>query len=465
MTKIAIIGKPNVGKSSLFNRIARERDAITSDMAGTTRDVKNRLVQVNEKEAELIDTGGIDDSTELFSKVKDKSIQIAKEADIILYMVDGKALPQEDDKKLFYELQELDRHLLLLINKIDNDKMKENAWEFASFGAEYTMEISVSHNRGVGKLLSWMEARIPDEIEIVESEEEDFEDYLGQFDESGEIMEEEEAENNEIKVAIIGRVNVGKSSMLNALLGEERSIVSDVAGTTIDPVDEKIMYEDKMITFVDTAGIRRRGKIDGIERYALNRTEKMLEQADIALLILDSSEPFVELDEKIGGLVDRFKMGCIVVMNKWDIVHSDFKKMEAEVRHRFKYLEYAPLMTVSAMNNRNIEKLKQKILQVHKNFSQRISTSVLNNMLDEATKRHRLPSDKGRIVKVYYATQFNTKPPQFALIMNRPESLHFSYKRYLANFLREHVDFEGTPLIIVPRKKGERFDTGTEEED
>lgn len=458
MTKIAIVGKPNVGKSSLFNRLAKERDAITSDMAGTTRDIKTRVVPIGEgeKEAEIIDTGGIDESNLLFAEVKRRSIKAAKESDIILYMVDGKTLPDEEDKKLYYELQGAGRPIALVVNKIDNDKMKENAWGFAEFGAENQFEISVSHNRGVLKLIRWLERLIPEESDIAEDQEEDFDSFLAQYDEEGEFVEPDDEVDASLKVAIIGRVNVGKSSLLNALLGEDRSVVSDVAGTTIDPVDETMVHGERLITFVDTAGIRRRGKIDGIEKYALDRTQKALEKAHIVLVVLDCSEPFVDLDEKISGLVDTYGLGCIIILNKWDIAHEEYKKIEEEVRRRFKFLYYAPLITVSALNKRHIDRIKDKILEVYENFSQRIPTSVLNRAIEEAVRRHRVPSEKGRVVRIYYATQFASQPPQIALIMNRPESLHFSYQRYLVNFMREQGNFEGTPIRFFPRKRGER---------
>lgn len=237
-----------------------------------------------------------------------------------------------------------------------------------------------------------------------------------------------------INIGIIGRVNVGKSSLLNALLKEERSVVSNVAGTTIDPVDEIGEINGIKVNFVDTAGIRRRGKIEGLEKFALNRTRTILERTDIAILVLDASVPFVELDEKIAGLIDEFKLGVIVVFNKWDIAHKDFKGIMEDFKLRFKFLEYAPILTISAKNGRHIQKLEEEILRVYANFSFRIPTAKLNAVIKEATMRHPLPSDHGKIVKIYYATQFESKPPQIALIMNRPNSLHFSYKRYLVNF-------------------------------
>ncbi len=453
MRKIAILGKPNVGKSSLFNRIVRKRDAITSEVSGTTRDIKEEIAKIGEKEALIVDTGGLDESDTLFKKVKEKSLKAAKEADIILYVVDGKTLPDDEDKKIFFELQKLNKPLALVVNKIDNDKLKEHSWEFLSFGAKNFFTISVSHNREVGKLLDWIEKFLPESEILKEDTEEDLEEFLESLKEE---KEEEKEENNEIKVAIIGRVNVGKSSLLNSLLKEERAVVSEIAGTTIDPVNDYIVYKDKIITFVDTAGIRRKGKIEGIERYALNRTEKMLKNADIALLVLDASEEFKELDEKIAHLIEKYELASIIILNKWDKAYRSYEESVKEVKDRFKFLSYSPIISVSALTRKRVDKIKDKILEVYENYSRRIPTSQLNELIKSATYKHPIPSDKTKEVKIYFAAQFDIKPPKIALIMNRPKSLHFSYKRYLINQLRENFNFEGSPVILIPKKRGEK---------
>ncbi len=455
MKKIALIGRPNVGKSSLFNRISRKWDAITSEVSGTTRDIKKREVLINQTPALLIDTGGLDDETELFSKVKEKSLKAAREADIVIYMVNGKTLPDDEDKKLFYELQSTCKTLALVVNKLDNDKSEEEiGWEFSSFGAKNMFFLSVSHNRGTKKLIEWIDSNLPKE-EIAETslvEDDDFslEDFVeGEYH----VEDKEEEESNEIKVAIIGRVNVGKSSLLNALIGEDRSIVSDVAGTTVDPVDEQFEYKDKLITFVDTAGIRKRGKIEGLEKHALQRTQKMLESADVALLVIDSSEEFKELDEKIAHLVDKFGLAVMIVLNKWDKSMYDYDKSVEKVRERFKFLSYAPIITISALTKQRVHKINDKILEIYENYSRRIPTSQINEAIKIATSRHHLPSDNGQVVKIYFATQYDSKPPRIALIMNRPKSLHFSTQRYLVNQLRGFFNFEGTQVILEPKKK------------
>ncbi len=459
MKNIALIGRPNVGKSSLFNRLVGKRIAITSDISGTTRDTKKEEIEIDNKHALLIDTGGLDDKDEMFEIVKRKSLQSAKKSDIILYMVDGKLFPDDKDKKIFFELQKLKKDIALIINKIDNDKMNEIVWAYQSFGIKNIFPISVSHNRGITPLLNWLYKKLPVEknLELNDDEDLSLEAFLDDFKKEEENLKEKlSSSSNEIKVAIVGRVNVGKSSLLNALLNEERAVVSSIAGTTIDPVDEEMIYKDKIITFVDTAGIRKRGKIEGIEKFALNRTEKMLENANIALIVLDASEEFKELDERIASLVDKFSLGSIIVLNKWDKARDEYKKVVEDVRYRFKFLGYSPIITVSALSKKRIHKINDKILEVYENYSKRISTGKLNELIKFANSKHHLPSDMGKVVKIFFATQFDIKPPRIALVMNRPKSLHFSYKRYLVNTIREHFNFEGSPILIFPRKRGEK---------
>ncbi len=455
MLKVAILGKPNVGKSSFFNRILRRRDAIISEKAGTTRDIKKREVTLDDELEDILilDTGGLEDKDELFDMVKEKALNEAKEADLILYMVDGRTIPDEEEKKYVRHLQKLNKPMILIVNKIDNDALNEGVYNFYELGIEEVFPISVAHNRGVGKLIERIKEFVPKKETFIQaaSIEEDI-PLEELFSEKSENLEE----LKEIKVAIVGRVNVGKSSLLNALVGENRAIVSEVDGTTIDPIDESIYYEGIHITFVDTAGIRRRSKIKDIEKYALMRTEKVLKEADLAILVLDAKNGIVELDEKIGGLIQKHKNAVIIAANKWDETKMDFKKFEENVRMKFKYLYYAPFMAVSAKTKRNIDKLQEKILYVYKNYTKRIPTSKLNEWIKEATIRHHLPTDiRGREIKIYYATQFGIKPPTIALIMNQAK-LHFSYERYLVNFLRNKEDFTGTPIIFIPREKGKK---------
>ena len=476
MKKIAIIGRPNVGKSSFFNRILRENDAITSEIAGTTRDAKRRTAMILDKRAEMVDTGGLDKGNELFDKIKQMSLKAAYQADIIIFMADGRTIPEDEDKKLFYELESMGKDVALVVNKLDNDKLEQNLWEYQSFGTNNLFAISVAHNRRITALLEWLYEKLPEEDIVVDEvaeaalnangrfEASSEEDNFSLFRDDEELPEEltpkqiKELEDQErkraIKVAIIGRVNVGKSSLLNALLGEERSVVSSVAGTTIDPIDETVTHEDKQVTFVDTAGIRSRGKIVGIERYALMRTEAMLKEADVALLVLDSSEPFNDLDEKIAGLVDKNRLGCLIVLNKWDMTDHDYEKYKEEVRKRFRFLHYAPIITISAKTKQRVHKIMDYIVRINENYSQRIPTSTMNEVITKAIRRHHLPSPNGQTIRIYFVTQYDIRPPQIALIMNKPKLLHFSYRRYLTNKLREAFEFEGVPVLFKAKTRG-----------
>ncbi len=446
---IAILGQPNVGKSSLFNRLARERIAITSDFAGTTRDINKRKIALNGHEVELLDTGGMAKDALLSKEIKALNLKAAQMSDLILYVVDGKSIPSDEDLKLFREVFKINPNCFLVINKIDNDKEKERAYAFSSFGIPKSFNISVSHNKGISALID----AILSALNLNQIIEQDLDaDILESLETPNNALEETKEEEI-IQVGIIGRVNVGKSSLLNALTKKERSLVSSVAGTTIDPIDETILIGDQKICFVDTAGIRHRGKILGIEKYALERTQKALEKSHIALLVLDVSAPFVELDEKISSLADKHSLGIILILNKWDIRYAPYEEIMATLKRKFRFLEYAPVITTSCLKARHIDEIKHKIIEVYECFSKRIPTSLLNSVIFQATQKHPLPSDGGKLVKVYYATQFATKPPQISLIMNRPKALHFSYKRYLINTLRKEFNFLGTPLILNAKDK------------
>lgn len=478
MKKVILLGRPNVGKSSLFNRLARARIAITSEVAGTTRDVNKTEINIDDRECLLIDSGGLDESSKLFAAVQKRSLAEANEADIIVFMVDGKLYADEIDKKLFYAINRLGKPTALVVNKVDGKRDEQRAKDFISFGAKKLFEISVSHNSGTDELCEWIYSHLePAKTSIDES----IEDFLADFDES--LLESDESnsrfksnidyENKAIRVGIIGRVNVGKSSLLNALVGQNRSVVSDIAGTTIDPVNEKISVNDgnkeREIEFIDTAGIRRRGKIEGIEKYALNRTQKMLENADIAVLVLDSVEGINELDERIAGLASEFKLGVIIVLNKWDLkaqeyqdFDKEFDRMSREIRDRFKFLSYAPIISLSATSKKRVEKLKELICAVYKNYTIKLPTSRLNEVIAAATKAHPIPREHGRAVRIYYAAQFDTAAPKIALVMNKPKCLHFSYLRYLQNQLRASFELGGTPVILVPRGRGKSKEENNE---
>ncbi|EEO23405.2 ribosome-associated GTPase EngA [Helicobacter bilis ATCC 43879] len=606
IASVAIMGRPNVGKSSLFNRLNQKNIAITSHISGSTRDINKRDLRLNNFDITLIDTGGLEVlahrlkefykqnkatksqtiapstkdihdinrsnkreqaviATQLKEHIAFHSYKVVATSDIILYMVDGSNIVADEDIRIFRELSK-QKPLLLVLNKVDNDKIAMQANDFMAFGVPY-ITISVAHNRGITKLLSSIENMIQ---ELIDSKKIKAQktlktlDFLDYFDDTESILtfEDEEldsnptlksrtnsktqatqnldsnpchversetssieslkdislntqcdnnsdsiplkadmeskSQNNEfldsinetsqdieslstisnqidttqntdntISIGIIGRPNVGKSSLLNALTNTNRSLVSNIAGTTIDPVDEHIMYNGYNLTFVDTAGIRRRSKIEGIEKYALDRTQKMLQECDIALLVLDCSTEFVELDEKISSIASSNGLGVIVVFHKWDIRSKEFDSRLEVYKRKFKFLEYAPIITASSTTHRHIKELKQKIIEVYQHFSLRIPTAKLNTCIQNALKKHPIPSDHGKIVRIYYATQFDSKPPKIALIMNRPNALHFSYKRYLINTLRQHFGFLGTPIMIEARSKktrdlsetGETFDS------
>lgn len=520
MKKILIIGRPNVGKSSLFNRLCGRRIAVISDFAGTTRDVNYNQIELYGREFLLVDSGGLDETNELFSAVKKRTLAEASEADILLFLVDGKLMPDEEDRRLFYSLLRLNKPTALVVNKIDGKRDKERSFEFANFGANQFFAISVSHNSGIDELSEWLcslEAPTPSEPQ------EDFESFLDNFDEYGEFQQARDESNlnltlvreapldetdengvNEsrveeiltqfanraIRIGIIGRVNVGKSSLLNALVSANRSVVSSVEGTTIDPVEESVSACGREFAFVDTAGIRKRGKIEGIERFALLRTQNILERSDIALLVLDASEELTELDERIAGLASKFELGVIIVLNKWDKVLANslatkdisallpknatltpelkaaltpskedasllFDKKVKEIKDRFKFLAFAPVISVSATEKKRVAKIFTLAQKVYENYTQRLKTAKVNEVLQEAIKTHPIPSQKGRRVRVYYASQFGFAPPKIALVMNKSE-LHFSYKRYLANKFREAFELEGSPILFFERKRGER---------
>ena len=532
--KIIILGKPNVGKSSLFNRLLKDKIAITSDKEGTTRDINICPLELENNGrifyANLCDTAGLMKKADgIFKNVKKIIFDFINEGDLILYVISAEQGIIDEDLRTFRSL----KNAVLIVNKTDIQKVER--WEYGAFGAKNVFFISSLHNRGLKQLkdfladnlsLGMQSAGFANEVKQPFRTYENFGDFADpksslnpqnfhkykSHTANTSIVDSASAESNEtqnsqsnnrsnggvalhcfdterakiglgrplsevsyqnnaneyprtnckqdesatINIGIIGRVNVGKSSILNALLNKNRSLVSEVEGTTIDPVSDEIAYKGKILRFVDTAGIRRASKIEGIEKFALIRTKNILEQSNIVLLVLDSSQDFVELDEKISGLSQKYNLGIIILLNKWDIKCADFKAIETQIRRKFAYLAYAPILTISALKMRHIDEIKETILRVWENFNHRIPTATLNSHLKIATQKHPIPSDKGKIIKVYYATQVDCAPPTIMLSMNRPRALHFSYKRYLVNYFRANFDFSGVPIVILTkgREKG-----------
>ena len=509
--KIIILGKPNVGKSSLFNRLLRDKIAITSEVEGTTRDINIRPLLLGEAEnppknpisVELCDTAGLmKKANGIFKNVKKMIFDFIKKDDLILYVISAEGGILEDDLRAFRALDSA----ILIVNKVDIEKNER--WEYNAFGAKKIFYVSSLHNRGIKQLKDFLtlwagNSVLGMQFRTCENFGESTDSSLvlspkfsqiqkphrNHFDcdslhesttnqtqncnsqslrESAtptEAIHESKIDCHEsanadshndsvINIGIIGRVNVGKSSILNALLGKERSLVSEIEGTTIDPVSDEIIYKDKVLRFVDTAGIRRASKIEGIEKFALSRTKRILEQSNIVLLVLDASSDFVELDEKISGLSQKYNLGIIILLNKWDIKCADFRAFSEIIKRKFAYLSYAPILTISALKMRHIDEIKATILRVWENFNRRIPTAQLNEHIKIATMRHPLPSDRGKIVKVYYASQVDCAPPVIVLVMNRPRALHFSYKRYLVNYFRANFDFSGVPIVILSKGRG-----------
>lgn len=431
--KIVILGQPNVGKSSLFNRLIKDRIAITSELEGTTRDINIRQIALNYNDknfyASLCDTAGLIKKADgIFEGVKKAIFDFISDEDIILFVISANSGISDEDIKLFRML----KNAVLVINKIDIETLER--WEYEAFNAKNIFFISSLHNRGIKQLKDFLSF------------------YLSRFVKYDEVLESleksQDSSKSVINIGIIGRVNVGKSSILNALLDKNRAVVSEIEGTTIDPVSDDLIYKDKILHFVDTAGIRRASKIEGIEKFALQRTKSILEASDIVLLVLDASKDFVELDEKISGLSQKYHLGVIILLNKWDIKRADFKTIQSELKRKFAYLSYAPILTISALKMRHIEEIKEMIMCVWDNFHFRIPTSILNEHIKISTQKHPIPSDKGKLVKIYYGSQVDSAPPQIVLVSNKPKAIHFSYKRYLVNYLRANFDFSGVPILI-----------------
>ena len=430
---IAIVGRPNVGKSTLFNRIAGERISIVEDTPGVTRD---RIYATGEwlgKEFSIIDTGGIDLGDEPFMDQIRHQAEIAiEEADVIIFVGSGQEGVPDADELVARILFKSKKPVILAVNKVDNPEMRNEIYEFYSLGLGDPYPVSGSHGLGLGDVLD---------------------EAVRHF--STEIEPEEEGV---IKFSLIGRPNVGKSSLINGILGEERVIVSEIEGTTRDAVDTHFVGENgQKFTMIDTAGMRKRGKVyESTEKYSVMRAMRAIERSDIVLFVINAEEGIREQDKRIAGYAHEAGRGLIIVVNKWDLVKKDTNSMrdfEQEIRDEFQYLDYAPIIFVSAVTRQRLNKLPELIERVSESQNLRIPSSVLNDVIMDAVAINPTPTDKGRRLKIFYSTQVAVKPPAFVIFVNEEELMHFSYARFLENQIRNAFTFEGTPIRIIARRR------------
>lgn len=431
LPKVAIVGKPNVGKSSIYNRIIGKRESIIDPTPGVTRDRQYHLVDFNNQNFLLIDTGGITmDDEDSFAKIIKLQSEIAiAEADLILFVVEVKALT-EDDYIVAEMLRKSDKEILLVVNKCDNVQLEQSVSETYQLGLGEPQVVSAIHGKFFHDLQLEICERIP------------------------KAHVDEDKTVKDIKVAIIGKPNVGKSSLLNKLIGEERSLVSDIPGTTRDAIQEEIDYMGFQFKFLDTAGMRRKAKVtEDIEYYSVNRAVKSIEEADVVIHLIDSLEHISEQDKKIMGIaMDRGK-GIIIAVNKWDLIEDEanFREYMDKIRFKFAVAKYVPVMSISAKTGLRVKKLLKEVIEIYKQYSMRIDTNELNEVLIRAQQRYAPPSRKGRL-KIYYGTQVAASPPKFLLFINRRELMTKNYKDYLTNQLRAAFGFEGVPIFIFTKK-------------
>ena len=435
---VAIVGRPNVGKSTLFNALAGEKIAIVKDTPGVTRDRIYAEVNWLDKEFTLIDTGGIEpDSRDVILSQMREQAQIAIDtADVILFMTDVKQGLVDSDSKVADMLRRSHKPVILVVNKVDNfNKMMPDVYEFYNLGIGDPVPISASERIGIGDMLDKVLAYFPE--------------GAGQ-----------EEEDDRPRVAIVGKPNVGKSSIINRLIGKDRVIVSDIAGTTRDAIDTEVVHNGKEYVFIDTAGLRRKNKIkEELERYSIIRTVTAVERADVVLMVIDAVEGITEQDAKIAGIAHDRGKGVIVVVNKWDAIEKNDKTIyeyTRKLKETLSYMPYAEYIFVSALTGQRMEKLFELIDMVRENQTLRVATGVLNEIVTEAVAMQQPPSDKGKRLKIYYVTQVAVKPPTFVIFVNDKELMHFSYTRYLENKIREAFGFRGTSLKFIIRERKEK---------
>ncbi len=433
---VAVVGRPNVGKSTLFNRLAGERISIVQDTPGVTRDRIYADVEWTGRKFTLIDTGGMEIGTEdiIVRQILQQAEIAIETADVILFVTDAKTGVTDDDKQVANMLRRTKKPVVLAVNKVDNIKKDAmDIYEFYELGIGEPMAISAGQALGLGDML--------DEV-------------IAHFPEQTQSEQEEEA----IKVAIIGKPNVGKSSLINKILKEDRLIVSNIPGTTRDAIDSPIEIDGQKYIFIDTAGMRRKSKIkEEIERFSIIRAVAAVERCDVAILVIDANEGITDQDTKIAGIAHERGRAAIVAVNKWDSIEKNDKTMNQylkDIGNELAYMPYAPKVFISALTGQRINRMLELIQTVYQNHALRISTGLLNDVLIEATAMQQPPADKGRQLKLYYMTQVSVKPPTFVIFVNDRELFHFSYRRYIENQLREAFGFVGTPIHFIVREKG-----------
>ena len=435
---VAIVGRPNVGKSTLFNVLAGEMISIVKDTPGVTRDRIYADVSWLDREFTLIDTGGIEPESRdiILSQMREQAQIAINTADVIIFITDVRQGLQDADSKVADMLRRSGKPVILTVNKVDNfDKFMPDVYEFYNLGIGDPVPISASSRLGLGDMLDAVCAHFPEKTE-------------------------EEEEDERPRIAIVGKPNVGKSSIINKLVGENRVIVSDIAGTTRDAIDTDVVHDGKEYIFIDTAGLRRKNKIkEELERYSIIRTVTAVERADVVLMVIDAVEGVTEQDAKIAGIAHERGKGIIIVVNKWDAIEKNDKTMreyESKVRQILSFMPYAEIMYVSAKTGQRLHKLYDMIDMVIANQTLRVATGVLNEIMTEAVAMQQPPSDKGKRLKLYYITQVAVKPPTFVIFVNDKELMHFSYTRYLENKIREAFGFRGTSLKFFIRERKEK---------